>query len=138
MERELRNKVLKLIVVIFGYMLSFLLLLGGLVYLFIRLWLPALLLLLLAFLIFLGVTYLHLGTSLYIIYDSSAIYVPRLYRHAREEILNISEIKKVQEVRGIFKDGFNVYTPQGRYYLKRKVFNEIREHISENVEFHYL
>ena len=138
MERELRNKVLKLTVIVFGYMLSFIFLLGALVYLFIHLWLPGLLLLSLALLLFFGVAYLNLGTSLYIIYDSSAIYVPRLYRHAKKEILNIEDVKKVQEIQGMFKDGFYVYTPQGYYYLKRKVFNEIREYLPENVEFHSL
>ncbi len=131
MDRELRFKVLRLIFTIMGYLLFLFFLLGGIVELFIHSWLSALMFLGISALFFILTTYIYLGTSLYVIFENS-VYVPRLWRHAPEEILELSEVKKVKRVRTFLKDGYYLFTEDGYYYIKKSVFGEIREKLPEN------
>ena len=132
MERELKIKIMKLIFVILGFMLSLILLLGGIVYFLVHLWLSAILMLFISILLFLLTIYFYLGTSVYVIFENS-MYVPRLYRYGKardEKILEFSNVKKIREYKGILRDGFLLYvSDNGYYFIKKSVFSEIRDKI---------
>ncbi len=129
MDRELRIKVIKLSFTLLGYLLAMMFLIGAMVDFLIHLWLPALLLFSLSIALFLLVTYLYLGTSIYVIFEDS-MYVPRLYRHGdakRMEIVKFSDVKRVKRIRGFLRDGYLLYVSENGYYFVRKsVFGEIR------------
>ncbi|HHE75498.1 MAG TPA: hypothetical protein ENL31_00015 [Candidatus Aciduliprofundum boonei] len=130
MERELRFKVLRLIFTFLGYLLFLFFLVGGVVEFLVHSWLSSFILFSFSALFFVGTTYIYLGTSLYVIFDHS-VYVPRLWRHAKNEILELSEVKKVKRVISFLKDGYYLYTDYGYYYLKKSVFGEIKEKLPE-------
>ena len=134
MERELRFKVLRLTFSLLGYLLFLFFLIGGIINLMIHSWLTSLIFLGISLSLFLLTTYVYLGTSLYVIFDHS-VYVPRLWRHAKDKILELKNVKKVKPVQGFFKDGYYLYTSDGYYYLKKSVFAEIREHLPEGCVF---
>ncbi len=137
MEREMRKKVLRLILIVLGYLIALMFLLGGIVYLLVHMWLSGLILIAIAISLFLLTMYYYLGTSVYVIFEDS-MYVPRLYRHGdakKKEIVEFKNVKKVVEIKGILHDGFLLYiSSKGYYFVRRSVFSEIREKLSPNVE----
>lgn len=121
-------------IILLGYLLSLLFLLGGIVEFFIHYWLSALIYLGISATLFLATTYISLGTSLYVIFEDS-VYVPRLWRHAKEEIFRLSDVKRVKRVQTFFKDGYYFFVDSGYYYIKKSVFAEIRDKLPENCVF---
>ncbi len=116
-------------------------LLGGIVNLLIHLWLSGTILIGISIFLFLLTFYFYIGTSLYVIFEDS-MYVPRLYRHGdskRKKILEFKNVKKIVEVKGFFREGFLLYVSEkGYYFVKRSVFQEIREKLPENVKVQWI
>ncbi len=133
MNKDLRIKVLKLTFTILGYLIAMMFLIGAVVNFIIHLWIPAILFFFISITLFLLTMYFYLGTSIYVIFEDS-MYVPRLYRHGdakRKEIVEFSDVKKVKRVKGFFRDGYLLYVSENGYYFVRKsVFNEIRDKLS--------
>ena len=77
----------------------------------------------------------------YAIFEDS-VYVPRLYRHGdakKKEIMELRDVKKVLEIKGFLREGFLFYVSQkGYYFIKRSVFNEIREKLPPKVKIIWL
>ena len=130
MDKDLKIKILKLILTILGYLIAMMFLIGAVVNFIIHLWIPAVLFFIISIILFLLTMYFYLGTSIYVIFENS-MYVPRLYRHGdakNREIVEFRDIKKVKRVKGFLRDGFLLYVSENGYYFVRKsVFNEIRE-----------
>ncbi|EDY36415.1 hypothetical protein ABOONEI_405 [Aciduliprofundum boonei T469] len=141
MDRELRRKVIRLTFTILGYLMALMFLLGGIVDLLIHLWLSSAIMLSISIILFLLTFYLYIGTSLYVIFEDS-VYVPRLYRHGdakKKEIMELRDVKKVLEIKGFLREGFLFYVSQkGYYFIKRSVFNEIREKLPPKVKIIWL
>ncbi|ADD09058.1 hypothetical protein [Candidatus Aciduliprofundum boonei] len=141
MDRELRRKVIRLTFTILGYLMALMFLLGGIVDLLIHLWLSSAIMLSISIILFLLTFYLYIGTSLYVIFEDS-VYVPRLYRHGdakKKEIMELRDVKKVLEIKGFLREGFLFYVSQkGYYFIKRSVFNEIREKLPSKVKIIWL
>jgi len=141
MDRELRRKVIRLTLTILGYLMALMFLLGGIVDLLIHLWLSAAIMLSISILLFVLTFYFYIGTSLYVIFEDS-IYVPRLYRHGdakNKEIMELKDVKKIVEIEGFLREGFLFYVSQkGYYFIKRSVFNEIREKLPPNTKIIWL
>ncbi len=141
MDRELRRKVIRLIFTILGYLMALMFLLGGIVDLLIHLWLSSAIMLSISVILFLLTFYLYIGTSLYVIFEDS-VYVPRLYRHGdakKKEIMELRDVKRVLEINGFLREGFLFYVSHnGYYFIKRSVFNEIREKLPPKVKIIWL
>ncbi len=137
MDMELRRKVIRLTLTILGYLMALMFLLGGIVDLLIHLWLSSAIMLSISLILFVLTFYFYIGTSLYVIFEDS-VYVPYLYRHGdakKKEIMELKDVKKVVEIKGIMREGFLFYlSPKAYYFIKRSVFNEIREKLPSNVE----
>ncbi len=141
MDRELRRKVIRLIITIMGYLLGMMFLLGGVIYLLIHKWVSAIIILSLSLFFFYFTMYYYMGTSVYVIFEDS-VYVPRLYRCGdvkKVDLMELKEVKKVVEYKSFFREGYLFYVSEnGCFFIKRSVFAELRDKLHKNVKIEYL